>query len=68
MNFSLRQIFLGTALFSASSAFAASSALPAYERVVLSNGAEVLLMEKHDVPLIAIRASVRGGSLADATG
>lgn len=68
MNFSLRHIILVTAVFSASSSFAASSALPVFERVLLANGAEVLLMEKHDVPLIALSASVRGGSLADAPG
>ncbi|MEO6173349.1 MAG: pitrilysin family protein [Arenimonas sp.] len=68
MSLSLRKIVLVTALFAASSSFAATSALPAFERVVLANGAEVLLMEKHDVPLIAISASVRGGSLVDAAG
>jgi len=44
---------------------AADLTLPEYERVELANGAVLLLSEKHDVPLIGMRAIVRGGSLAD---
>ncbi len=40
--------------------------MPAYQRVVLGNGATLLLMERHDVPLIAFQAVLRGGALADA--
>ncbi|HMB56795.1 MAG TPA: pitrilysin family protein [Arenimonas sp.] len=43
-------------------------ALPAYEQVTLANGTQLLLMEKHDVPLIALNARLRGGALADANG
>ena len=39
--------------------------LPDYERVVLDNGAVLLLAEKHDVPLIGLQAVVRGGTAAD---
>ncbi|MBT8081643.1 MAG: insulinase family protein [Gammaproteobacteria bacterium] len=39
--------------------------LPDYERVVLDNGAVLLLAEKHDVPLIGMRATMRGGSVTD---
>jgi predicted Zn-dependent peptidase len=39
--------------------------LPEYERVVLDNGAVLLLAEKHDVPLVGLRAAVRGGTAAD---
>jgi predicted Zn-dependent peptidase len=39
--------------------------LPRYERIELSNGAVLLLMERHDVPLIALNAVVRGGSSVD---
>ena len=39
--------------------------LPDYERVVLDNGTVLLLAEKHDVPLIGMQASVRGGSITD---
>ena len=39
--------------------------IPAFERVVLNNGATLLLMERHDVPLIAFQAVVRGGVLSE---
>lgn len=42
--------------------------LPPFETVILPNGMEILLMEKHDVPLIAFEAVVRGGALADPDG
>lgn len=38
---------------------------PPYERVQLDNGAVLLLMERHDVPLIAFHALVRGGASSD---
>lgn len=42
--------------------------LPDYQEHTLANGARVLLMEKHDVPIVALEAVVRGGSQADAPG
>ena len=39
--------------------------LPEAERIVLDNGTVLVLVEKHDVPLIGIEAIVRGGSVAD---
>lgn len=39
--------------------------VPPFERVLLDNGAVLLLMERHDVPLIAFNAVMRGGALAD---
>lgn len=45
--------------------FAADVTLPDYERVVLDNGAVLLLSEKHEVPLVGLRAVIRGGSMAD---
>lgn len=39
--------------------------LPDYETVELENGMTVLLMERHDVPLIALHAMIRGGQTAD---
>jgi predicted Zn-dependent peptidase len=42
--------------------------LPQYREVKLPNGALVLLMEKHDLPLIAVNARLRGGALADPAG
>lgn len=38
---------------------------PEFEKVQLSNGATLLLMERHDVPLIAFTAVIRGGALTD---
>ena len=42
--------------------------LPAAREVRLKNGALVILAEKHDVPMIAFHALLRGGSLADPVG
>jgi predicted Zn-dependent peptidase len=39
--------------------------VPPFERVQLSNGAVVLLMERHDVPLITFSAVLRGGAVSD---
>ncbi len=48
------------------SAFAASAVkTPNFEKVKLGNGVTLLLMERHDVPLIAFNAVVRGGALTD---
>lgn len=42
--------------------------LPDYERIALDNGAVLLLAEKDDVPLVGLRAVVRGGSAMDPAG
>jgi len=42
--------------------------LPPFERVTLSNGAQLLLVEKRDTPLVSLAMAVRGGALADAPG
>jgi predicted Zn-dependent peptidase len=39
--------------------------VPPFERVQLGNGAVVLLMERHDVPLLAFSAVLRGGAISD---
>ncbi len=52
----------------ATAAYARGELLPAHERVVLGNGAVLLLSEKHDVPLIGLRAVVRGGAVGDPAG
>jgi len=50
----------------APAAFAASAVkTPNFEKVQLANGATLLLMERHDVPLISFTAVVRGGALTD---
>lgn len=60
-------LFTALSLF-AGLAWAADVALPDYERVELDNGTVLLLSEKHDVPLIGMRAVIRGGSIADPEG
>ena len=42
--------------------------MPAYQRVVLDNGAVLFLMPKHDLPLVHLRVSLRGGAEADSAG
>ena len=42
--------------------------LPKSRAITLSNGAQIILAERHDLPLIAFRAFVNGGSLADPPG
>src|SRR3954451_12701337 len=42
--------------------------VPPFERVQLPNGTVVLLMERHDVPLIAFTAVLRGGAVGDPAG
>ena len=44
---------------------AATVQIPKYERIALTNGAVLLLMERHDVPLIAFSADLRGGAMTD---
>ncbi|MDZ4700473.1 MAG: pitrilysin family protein [Rhodothermales bacterium] len=41
---------------------------PEFERFVLSNGLEVVLMEKHQVPLVQLTLLVRTGSVDDPAG
>jgi zinc protease len=38
---------------------------PPFERVQLGNGSVLLLMEQHDVPLVAFHALLRGGATSD---
>jgi len=42
--------------------------VPAHERIVLDNGLTLLVMPRHDVPLVAFYAVLRGGESADPTG
>lgn len=65
----MTRIILALVLGSATAlATAAGLRLPDYDTVRLDNGATLLLMRKADVPLVAARVLVRGGSLADAPG
>jgi len=61
-----RFVVLALAIVGAVSAHAQSAVkTPAFEKVKLGNGATLLLMERHDVPLIAFNAIVRGGAASD---
>jgi zinc protease len=42
--------------------------LPAFQRVQLPNGLTLLLLEKHELPLISIEVGLRSGSVADPVG
>jgi zinc protease len=42
--------------------------VPAHERIVLGNGITLVIVPKHDVPLIAFNAVIRGGTLGDPEG
>ena len=60
---------LGPPAFAQKTTMAAAGVqLPPFTEVMLPNGARLLLMEKHDVPLIAFTARLRGGALGDPAG
>ncbi len=42
--------------------------LPAYSRVVLPNGITVLLLEKHELPVISLTGAFRSGATSDPSG
>lgn len=52
----------------AAAAVAQDIALPPAERIRLDNGAVLLLVEKPDVPLVAIDVLIRGGAVTDPAG
>ena len=61
----MRRSLFAVLLLVAGPAWSADITLPNYERIELENGAVLLLSEKHDVPLIGLRAVIRGGSITD---
>jgi len=65
-----RSLFLALALVSLWCAPRAASAieLPPTRQVRLPNGTLLILAEKHEIPMIAFYALLRGGSIADAPG
>ncbi|MET0660556.1 MAG: pitrilysin family protein [Steroidobacteraceae bacterium] len=64
----MRQLWFALLLFLAVVTVQARGvSMPAFERVVLPNGVTLLLMARHDLPLIAVEAIVRGGSIVDPT-
>lgn len=64
----MRAALVATLLLFGGLAWSADVTLPDYERVELDNGTVLLLSEKHEVPLIGMRAMVRSGSIADPRG
>lgn len=62
----LSRSFCGCVL--ALTAVAQGVTLPDAHHVVLDNGTTVLLVEKHDVPLIGLQAVIRGGAVSDPEG
>jgi zinc protease len=66
MNLLARIVLIFAIAVPASAALAAAEVkTPDFEKVKLANGATLLLMERHDVPLIAFNAVIRGGALSD---
>ncbi|WUR15194.1 pitrilysin family protein [[Empedobacter] haloabium] len=62
----MKKIVVSTALLAAvTAAGAAEFRLPQFETTKLPNGLTVLLMERHEVPLIAVRAVVKAGAVND---
>lgn len=56
---------LASALSAAAPAGAAEFRLPAFDTVTLQNGLTVYLMERHEVPLISVRAVIKAGAVND---
>ena len=48
-------------------AMAGDFRLPAFEQATLPNGLTVYLMERHEVPLISVRAVIKAGAVNDAS-
>jgi zinc protease len=46
----------------------AGVSVPAHERIVLDNGLTLIVMPRHDVPLVSFNAVMRGGECAGAAG
>ena len=64
----MRATLFATLVLFSSLSWSADVTLPDYERVELDNGTVLLLSEKHEVPLVGMRAMIRGGSIADPDG
>jgi len=61
----LKKTFLAGLIALAGSALASEFRLPAYATAKLPNGLNVYLMERHDVPLVAVRVISRAGGALD---
>lgn len=60
-----KTIVAGALAASTLAAGAAEFRLPEFDTVTLQNGLTVYLMERHDVPLISVRAVVKAGAVHD---
>lgn len=56
---------LTSAMLTAGVTQAAEFRLPAFDTITLQNGLKVYLMERHEVPLISVRAVIKAGSVND---
>jgi predicted Zn-dependent peptidase len=67
-KFTIAALAAGTVLAATTAAptMAAEFRLPAFDTVKLPNGLTVYLMERHEVPLISVRAVVKAGAVNDA--
>ncbi len=66
--FTLPFFALAAALALNTTAQASGVSLPAYEQFTLNNGTRIMLMEKHDVPLVSMHVRIAGGALLDEPG
>jgi predicted Zn-dependent peptidase len=64
----LNKLVLLSTMLVSNAVIAAGVSLPPYEQFMLGNGARVMLMEKHDVPLVSLHIRVAGGALLDPPG
>lgn len=61
-------LMLSAGLLAQTAAPAQVFQLPAFQRMQLPNGLTLLLLEKHELPLISIEVVLRSGSVADPAG
>ncbi len=57
-----------TSVLESDQAISAGVRIPPHQRHTLANGVKLILIARHDVPLIAFEAVVRGGARLDANG
>ncbi|TFW15518.1 M16 family metallopeptidase [Duganella callida] len=61
----MRNTIIAAALLTVGVAHGAEFRLPEFDTITLQNGLTVYLMERHDVPLISVRAVVKAGAVND---
>ncbi|MDO8702257.1 MAG: pitrilysin family protein, partial [Undibacterium sp.] len=65
MKSSMKNALALSLVFVSAYSVAGEFRLPAFETSKLSNGLTLMLMERHDVPLIAMRAVLKAGAVSD---